>query len=57
MQTKANFSGQFEPRVPTDAEVRDAMARGRRMQAHAVMGYFSAIRGRFSRSAQRRTAP
>jgi hypothetical protein len=57
MQTKAIFSGRFEPRILTDAEMRDAVARGRQMQARAMIGYFSAIRGRFGRNLQRRTAP
>jgi len=30
-------------RIPTDAEIRDAVQRGRRMQARAIAGLFSRL--------------
>ena len=47
MSIEPNFAPLSDRRVPTDEEVRHAMARGRRLQARAVVGYFTTLGRRF----------
>ena len=47
MSIDPNFAPSPNRRVPTDDEVRHAMARGRRLQARAVVGYFTTLGQRF----------